>query len=89
MEAAGSALSALPPTLAHRIFALLPVDQRARSATVCRGWRALLADACLWTRLDFTEASGVTCRLSGEGLHAAAARWCCAGVATAWRAGAA
>jgi hypothetical protein len=36
----------------------LPVDERARCATVCRGRRALLADARLWTRLDLSPGSG-------------------------------
>ena len=45
-------LTALPLTLSRCIVLLLPVDQRARCATVCRGWRALLANTSLWTRLD-------------------------------------
>ena len=53
------ALDTLPQALVLRFFALLPVDARARAATVCRAWRAMLAEQSLWTRLDFTAASGV------------------------------
>ena len=67
-------LSALPPALMRRICALLPVDARARCATVSPGLRALLADCSLWTRLDLSEASGITCRVSDGVLRGAAAR---------------
>jgi hypothetical protein len=67
-------LAALPQTLAHRIFALLPADARARSACVCRGWRALLEDVSLWTRLDLSKESGVTVCVSRRVLLGAAAR---------------
>jgi hypothetical protein len=50
-----SALVQLPPSLALRVFLLLPVDQRARACCVCRGWRAFLADPALWTRLDLSS----------------------------------
>jgi hypothetical protein len=60
--------------VAHAIFALLPVDARARCACVCRGWCALLDDASLWTWLDLSDASGVTCRLTARVLLGAAAR---------------
>lgn len=76
-QACRSALgrSALPHAVALRIiFALLAADARARCATVCRGWRLLVADASLWTRLDLSRASGVSCRVTDEGLRAAAAR---------------
>ena len=73
--AAQSTLASLPPALvAQRILALLPVDARARAATVCRGWRDALADARLWTRLDLSDTSGVTCRVNDGALRAAAAR---------------
>ena len=72
--AAQSTLSSLPPALVQRILALLPVDARARASTVCRSWRDALADARLWTRLDLSDASSVTCRLSARVLLAAAAR---------------
>jgi hypothetical protein len=74
MEAQQVALSALPHVVTHRIFALLPVDQRARSACVCRAWRALLDDASLWTRLDLSQESGVAVRDSTRVLRGAAAR---------------
>ncbi len=74
MDAEPTVLSAMPLPVAERIMTLLPVDQRARCATVCRGWCALLAEPRLWTRLDFSEASGVTCSFSGKGLLGAAAR---------------
>jgi hypothetical protein len=74
MDAEPTVLSALPPPVAHCIFLLLPVDARARCATVCRGWRALLADASLWTRLDLSNTSGITCRISARALRGAAAR---------------
>jgi hypothetical protein len=74
MEAQQVALSALPPAVAHRIFLLLPVDQRARCATVCPGWRTLLADASLWTRLDLSDASGITVDVTARVLRRAAAR---------------
>jgi hypothetical protein len=74
MEAQPTVLSALPHAVAHRVFLLVPVDQRARCATVCRGWRALLADPSLWTRLDLSAESGVTVRVSDRVLRGAAAR---------------
>jgi hypothetical protein len=67
-------LSALPHAVALQIFALLPVDLRARCAAVCRGWRALLADAGAWTRLDLSDDCGVTVRLTARVLLGAAAR---------------
>jgi hypothetical protein len=41
------------------IFSLLPVDCRLRCAEVCRGWRSVLSERSLWTRLDLTAESGV------------------------------
>jgi hypothetical protein len=74
MEAQRTALSALPLVLLHRIFALLPVDARARSACVCRAWRVLLDDSSLWTRLDLSQESGVTVCVTARVLRGAAAR---------------
>ncbi len=74
MEAQRTALSALPHGVTRRIFALLPVDARARSACVSPGWRTLLADPSLWTRLDLSQESGVTARVSDGVLLGAAAR---------------
>jgi hypothetical protein len=67
--------SALPPALlAQRILALLPADARARCATVCREWRAALADPSLWTRLDLSDTSGVRCTVRDGALRGASAR---------------
>jgi hypothetical protein len=59
VDARTSALPQLPVSLAARVFRFLPVDDRARAALVCRGWRAFLADAALWTRLDLPSTGGV------------------------------
>ena len=74
MEPEPATLLSLPLILAHRIVLALPVEQRARCATVCRGWRALLAESSLWSRLDLCETSGVTCRVDAEALRGAPAR---------------
>jgi hypothetical protein len=67
--------ASLPTTLAHVIFALLPVDQRMRCAEVCRGWGDALLELSLWLRLDLSKASGGLARPATEGLlRAAAAR---------------
>jgi hypothetical protein len=57
-----SALPQLPATLAGRVFAFLPVDQRARAALVCRGWRTFLEDPALWTRLNLSLRTGGVAR---------------------------
>jgi hypothetical protein len=57
-ERATSALSPLPLSVVLHIFSLLPVDCRLRCSEVCRGWRAVLLERSLWTRLDVTAASG-------------------------------
>jgi hypothetical protein len=62
-ERATSALSPLPLSVVLHIFSLLPVDSRLRCAEVCRGWRAVLLERSLWTRLDLTRASGVHVRV--------------------------
>jgi hypothetical protein len=67
-------LCVLPLVLAHRILVQLPVDQRARCAAVCRGWRAVLAHPSLWTRLDLSYDSGVTTGVKERVLRGAAAR---------------
>lgn len=70
-----SALASLPLPLAHRVFLLLPVDSRARAACVCRGWRAVLADPVMWTRLDLSDKSGIAAGLDANAvLRAASAR---------------
>jgi hypothetical protein len=58
-ERATTALSPLPLSVVLHIFSLLPVDCRLRCAEVCRGWRAVLLERSLWTRLDVTHTSGV------------------------------
>jgi hypothetical protein len=64
----------LPLQLTHNILLRLPVDMRARCACVSVGWREAVADPALWRRLDLSEASGVTCRVTSVALRAAAAR---------------
>jgi hypothetical protein len=59
VERATTALSPLPLSVVLHIFNLLPVDVRLRCAEVCRGWRAVLTERSLWTRLDLLCASGV------------------------------
>jgi hypothetical protein len=58
-EAATTALTPLPLAVVLHIFSLLPVDDRLRCLEVCRGWRSVLLERSLWTRLDLTAASGV------------------------------
>lgn len=64
----------MPPSLQRDIFSRLPVDQRARAACVCPAWHIALAEPALWTRLDLTRESGVTCRVDEAAVLAAAAR---------------
>ena len=54
------ALMSLPEPVLQRIFAVLPVDQRARCACMCRAWRDALADPERWAVLDLTSSSGVS-----------------------------
>jgi hypothetical protein len=78
-EGAPLTLLSLPLLLVLHIFSLLPVDCRLRCAEVCRGWRGMLSERSLWTRLELTAAeSGVRMR-QGRGsidslLRCAAAR---------------
>ena len=51
-DAAVTTFASLPPVLARRIFALVPVDSRLRCAEVSPAWRDALAERALWTRLD-------------------------------------
>jgi hypothetical protein len=62
-ERATTALSPLPLSVVLHIFSLLPVDCRLRCMEVCRGWRSVLLEHSLWTRLDFTRESGVRARV--------------------------
>ncbi len=73
VERATCALAPLSHALALAIFALLPVDARARAATVCRCWHAVLQDATLWARLDLSP-GGVSCSVTPTALRGAAAR---------------
>jgi hypothetical protein len=66
--------ASLPPALALTIFAALPADARLRCAEVCRGWRAMLTERSLWTRLDLSDSSGVTHRVTPALLRAAATK---------------
>jgi hypothetical protein len=54
-----AAMSSLPLPIVLHIFSLLPVDCRLRCLEVCRGWRAVLPERSLWTRLDLSATSGV------------------------------
>ena len=67
-------IDTLSAPLLRAVFSLLPADQRARCACVCRGWHQTLDDPALWLRLDLSETSGVTCDVTGAALLAAAAR---------------
>jgi hypothetical protein len=73
-ERASSALSPLPLSLVVHIFSLLPADERARCALVCRGWRVTLDELSLWTRLDLSPSSGVGVRVTDAVLAGAAAK---------------
>ena len=79
--------ASLPHAVALQIFALLPVDARARAAhfftmlteasslisIICRAWRAAVAEPSLWTRLDLSTASGVKHPVTNAVLRGAAA----------------
>ena len=54
-------LETLPRVILQHILALSPVDARARAACVCRALRDAAADPAVWTRLDMSAASGMTC----------------------------
>jgi hypothetical protein len=74
-ERACTALAPLPHALLLFVFSLLPVHERAKAALVCRGWRTVLTERSLWTRLDVSPASGVPRALVTEPLlRGAAAR---------------
>jgi hypothetical protein len=57
-----TALPPLPLSVVLHIFSLLPVDCRLRCTEVCRGWRSVLSERSLWTRLELTAESGVRVR---------------------------
>jgi hypothetical protein len=66
--------AALPPVLAHKIFAALPADTRLRCTEVCTAWCAAVAERSLWTRLDLSHTSGVTHEVTPALLRTAAAK---------------
>ena len=65
-------LSPLPRGFVRAVFLLLPVDARLRCCEVSRAWRALLADASLFTSLTLSVCSGLS-RFSWPLLRAAVA----------------
>jgi hypothetical protein len=66
-----SFVSVLPHALSLNIFARLPVDTRARCMAVCPAWGVTLADPSLWTRVDLSASSGVTCTVNDAALYGA------------------
>ena len=66
-------LSPLPRGFVSAVFLLLPADTRLRCSEVSRAWRALLANATLFTSLNLSLDSGVAC-FSLALLRAAAAK---------------
>jgi hypothetical protein len=68
---AASFVSVLPHALSLNIFARLPVDMRARCMAVCPAWGTTLADVSLWTRVDLSDGSGVTCTAKDAALRGA------------------
>jgi hypothetical protein len=73
-ERESSALSPLPHAVVLHIFSLLPADERARAACVCRGWCHVLLERSLWTRLNLSPSSGVRVRVTDAVLAGAAAK---------------
>ena len=63
----------LPDTVVRHILSYVPADARARAALVCRGWRVTVSDPRLWTVLDLSPTSGVTCPVTDATLRGAAA----------------
>jgi hypothetical protein len=64
----------LPPNLLTECLRRLPVDPRMRCAEVCRAWHTALRPSGLWSRLEFSPASGVTARVTLDLIRAAVAR---------------
>ena len=58
-DAVMTPFDAVPAEALRVVMLALPVDERARAATVCRSWRAFLADPSLWQVLDLTPSGGV------------------------------
>jgi hypothetical protein len=72
-ESEAASFASLPHALALHVFsaAELPADARARAKLVCTGFRDTLTDVSLWTRLDLSAASGVTCTVNDAALSCA------------------
>jgi hypothetical protein len=70
-ETARASFVSLPRVLQHAILRRVPVDARARCACVHSGWRAAVDDVSLWTRLDLSRSSGVTCTVNDAALRCA------------------
>ncbi len=70
-EAARTSFVSLPCALQHAILRRVPVDARARAKLVSSGWRDELADVSLWTLLDLSAGSGVTCTVNDAALRGA------------------
>jgi hypothetical protein len=74
VERQSTALAPLPLALVLFIFSLVPVDQRLRCLEVCKGWRAVLLERSLWTRLELSATAGLARRATEALLRAAEAR---------------
>jgi hypothetical protein len=72
-ESEVASFASLPHALALRVFSVaeLPADARARAMLVSNGFRDTLTDVSLWTRLDLSAASGVTCTVNDAALRGA------------------
>jgi hypothetical protein len=70
-EGKAASFASLPPPLVRDIFARLPADARARAKVVSTGFRDTLTDVSLWTRLDLSAASGVTCTVNDAAMRGA------------------
>jgi hypothetical protein len=73
-ERQSSALSPLPLAIVLHIFSVLPLDERARCALVCRGWRAAVSEPSLWTRLHLSATAGLTFAVTDSALLSLAAK---------------
>jgi len=73
--ARSAGFDSLPLALQLAVWALLPVDARARCACVSRAWRAALDDPVVWRELDLSRGAGAPSRaLTPAFLLAACAR---------------
>ena len=67
-------LSDVPSLVVLKILLLLPVDARGIACCVRRAWRDALKSPALWTRLDLSVTSGVTCTINRKVFRALSAR---------------